>query len=98
MSSETWHPQPQEHDLANNAPSHQQNHPPKGLLKRLFESLEGRPHDVTELGRLVKIKYPHYRSMSDIEAGREVRRKFAPAYDDFEDTEELEKPGTIYEN
>jgi hypothetical protein len=53
---------------------------------------------VEDLGRLLKEKYPHYRSMSDKEAGRHIRKKFAPAYDDFEDTEELEAPGSIYES
>jgi hypothetical protein len=52
---------------------------------------------VEDLGRLMKKKYPHYRSMSDKDAGRQVRQKFSPAYDDFEDTEELERPGSIYE-
>ena len=53
---------------------------------------------VEDLGRLVKEKYPHYRSMSDKEAGQHIRKKFSPAYNDFADTEELEKPGSIYES
>jgi hypothetical protein len=53
---------------------------------------------IEDLGRLVKKKYPHYKSMSDAEAGRRMRQKFSPAYDDFEDTEALEKPGTIYDD
>jgi hypothetical protein len=53
---------------------------------------------VEDLGRLLKKKYPHYQSMSDKEAGQHIRKKFSPDYDDFEDTEELEKPGGIYES
>lgn len=52
---------------------------------------------IEDLGRLVKAKYPHYRSMSDAEAGRAIRDKFAPDYDDFVDKEASEKQGTIYE-
>lgn len=53
---------------------------------------------IEDLGRALKEKYPHYRNMSDKEAGRHIREKFAPAYDDYEDTEELEAPGSIYES
>jgi hypothetical protein len=53
---------------------------------------------VEDLGRLAKKKYPHYRSMSDKEVGQLIRKKFQPAYDDFENTEELERPGSIYES
>jgi Zn-dependent peptidase ImmA (M78 family) len=52
---------------------------------------------IEDLGKLVKEKYPHYRSMSDAEVGRHIRNKFTPAYDDFVDKEALEKPGTIYD-
>lgn len=52
---------------------------------------------IEDLGKLVKEKYPHYRSMSDAEVGRYIRNKFSPAYDDFADKDALEKPGTIYD-
>lgn len=43
------------------------------------------PQTVTDLGRLVKAKYPEYADMDDADLGRRIKGKY-PEYSDFEDS------------